>query len=714
MKKILLSFGLGAALAFSAAAEDVDYTDRIINNSFEYAWEGQIAGAEGCNTSGMGWKNNNSWRPWFNSTSTNTHNEFYGWDVTDWSMRLEGNDAQSLEKGGANIEGTFDICIFGNGAFPEFWELSQVINGLPAGIYKVEARLAVNRAKRTTQRLFANSNVQYYGTEANYSAQQLTVDEVNTFAGNTSGSITYLEEMVVYTTIAGGNALKIGIRTGGKMFNGTVAGVTNEPYGCFRADYFRLTKLDPANPAITDATLSALLVNSIHGDVALTPAFDPETTTYACILPKGTQTVTPAAIANITGATISGAEAVDVSGGTGTSTIVVTAIDGATPKTYTINYSIAADGPTDLTHLIINNDFDYASDGALLDADGDQIVDDSFAGVGKDANGYRVVRAEPKVFYGWTTSMGSSVVDIAGAFTGESQGINAAPTNKHGDFAMWVGSGAKTGWGNDWKISQTIDKTKLGAGTYKVQCRMALDDGHTINQRLFANKNVQYFRSEANYSNILTEGETNTFAGYTISHQEALQEMKVYITITGNDDLELGIRMGETRNNGSEISSGSPLFKSDYFRLVKLDPADAANADLANITLSAGTIAFDPATISYNITLPEGTEKVTPTAIAVMEDVKITGTEEVEVAATGGGISEITVTALDGTTTKKYTINYVVSTGIAGADVASKIAQSVSYSTLTGIAAPATAKGLLLKKVTYTDGSVKITKVMNK
>jgi hypothetical protein len=50
-------------------------------------------------------------------------------------------------------------------------------------------------------------------------------------------------------------------------------------------------------------------------------------------------------------------------------------------------------------------------------------------------------------------------------------------------------------------------------------------------------------------------------------------------------------------------------------------------------------------------------------------------------------------------------------TGI-NASAYSKIEKSVQYNTLTGVAVPATTKGLLLKKTTYSDGSVKIEKVI--
>jgi sugar lactone lactonase YvrE len=47
-------------------------------------------------------------------------------------------------------------------------------------------------------------------------------------------------------------------------------------------------------------------------------------------------------------------------------------------------------------------------------------------------------------------------------------------------------------------------------------------------------------------------------------------------------------------------------------------------------------------------------------------------------------------------------------------DAYGKVVKSVSYNTLTGLAVPATTQGLLLKKTTYTDGSVKIEKALNK
>jgi hypothetical protein len=57
--------------------------------------------------------------------------------------------------------------------------------------------------------------------------------------------------------------------------------------------------------------------------------------------------------------------------------------------------------------------------------------------------------------------------------------------------------------------------------------------------------------------------------------------------------------------------------------------------------------------------------------------------------------------------------DYTGSTALTPA-TADKVEKSAQYYTLTGIEAPATAKGLLLKKITYTDGSVMVEKVMNR
>lgn len=639
MKKTLLSFALGAMISFCAVAQDVDYTNLIINNSFEYAWEGQVA------QSGIdGWYSS-TWRPW--KATNSDHQKFYGWNVTDWNFKSTTNYSQSLESLGSPREQSFNIAIFGDKKFGDFWELYQVIDKslLSAGIYKVQARLAVDKANAlTSQRLFANQNVQYHGTAAQY-VNNLTDGEVNTFAGY-PGTANALVEMTVYTAIGEDDDLKIGIRSGGKFSDGTMAadaGSSGTLKGSFKADYFRVTKVDPANYG--DAALSSLSLSAYSG--VLTPTFNPDTKLYTCILPKGTTSVTPVIKTRYDGANYTGVNAVDVSSGTGSSIIVVTALDGVNSKTYTINYSIATNETTNLSNLITNNSFESAWEGQL-----------ALSGIdGWYSNTWRPWKAtltEHQKFYGW------DVTDWTfRSATNYSQSLESSANPRDLNFDITV-FGNQT-FGELWELYQVIDKGQLSAGTYKVQARLAAENAKRTSQRLFANQNVQYHGLASQYVNNLTTNEVNTFAGYP-GISNVLDELTVYTTIGEEESLKIGIRTGGKLADGTMAAAADPLwgsFKADFFRLVKIDPQDATNANLASITLSAGSLNFAAEKTSYNVELPAETTSVMAIATAALEDVKVTGTGVVDVSS-GTGVSTITVNALDGTTIKTYTINYVV------------------------------------------------------
>ncbi len=110
--------------------------------------------------------------------------------------------------------------------------------------------------------------------------------------------------------------------------------------------------------ASRDATLSSLTV-----DVgALIPAFDPEVTNYSVVVPIGTETVTVTAVTNDENATTVGDTAVNVSSGSGSTTIVVTSEFGST-FTYTVGFS----NPEEFT-LMHSYPFD---DGTAIDVVGD-------------------------------------------------------------------------------------------------------------------------------------------------------------------------------------------------------------------------------------------------------------------------------------------------------------------------------------------------------
>lgn len=608
MKKIT-SLLIAIIALFSAHAQDIDYTNLIINSSFEFQKEGVT------NPAGTTWK----------PRLQDPVKEFYGWTV-DFS-KLGTNNSQGINQDASNKDLNSACWIGGNALLPELFEFHQTINGLSSGTYKVQCRLAVDFAnKLTSQRLFANDNVQYFGKSTDY-VSNLTAGEINTFASYIPADKA-LREMVVYTTITEGQPLKIGIRTGGLLSNGVYADGALVPMaGWFKVDYFRLTKLDIASA--TDATLKSVKLTS----GIISPAFNPAITSYTVYLPKGTTSITPEVITNSGVTILSGTNEVDLSSGTGTSTITTKAIDGISTKTYTINY-LTSDSFVNYTASIVNPSYEYTAEGVPYVA------------------GTTWKPAVGSWMWGWSRT------DFE--LNNTSQGINADNSNRDGNAAVWVSGDCVLP--ELFEHYQTV--TDLPSGTYEVKCRLAVDaGGKRTTQRLFANNNVQYFGNSNEYTSNLTEGEVNTFAGY-LPVANLLSDMVVYTTISAGDSIKLGIRTGGKLSDGTTAVRSNPVvgwFKADYFRLAKLDPIIASDATIKQLAFSTGTLnqIFDPAVTSYTVDLPAETSTVTPTVITNIAGIIVSGTDAVDVSL-GTGTSIITTKAFDGITTLTYTINYTV------------------------------------------------------
>ncbi len=405
----------------------------------------------------------------------------------------------------------------------------------------------------------------------------------------------------------------------------------------------------------------------------LKPAFDPAVTEYTCELIKGTKSVKPTVEA-FSATSVSGDDEVDVSNGSGVSNIVVTSPDGSTTKTYTIEYTVSTEGEEDLSYLIINNDFNYVAEGVAYGDTGNyphfsngrsSFISDAW----RPLEAGQTKPGENLDFYGWSLSdwdfffvdENDAYIHTEGAAPNQSIGINGGTPSTNGS-AAWINGHYKCIMPDDFEFYQIIDKDNLSEGTYRLSCLMGVQS--VTSQRLFANNYVQYYGNEEEYGANKSAGETATFAGHPISSSgDTHYEMNVYFTLQQGDSLKIGIRSGNMNaegNNGPNNSGNlRGWFKMDFFRLVKVDPADLANADLANITLSAGTLEFSPETTTYHVVLPAGTTTVTPTATPAMPGARVTGTEPVDVSE-GEGQSVIVVTAPDGETTKEYTINYTV------------------------------------------------------
>ena len=198
-------------------------------------------------------------------------------------------------------------------------------------------------------------------------------------------------------------------------------------------------------------------------------------------------------------------------------------------------------GAEDLTDLLTNPDFEYGYDGALNPQGG-------------------LVRGVPK---GWKAT---------GTMNGNSWGINQDAKHLWGINTYWASAKPMP---NVYELSQTIPASKLGAGTYLVTCLLGTQKDKMANCRLFANKNVQYYGQESDYTAaMLTSGEVNTFAGYgpSGSGKMTLQPMSVMVTLQDGESLKLGIRSSNFKADGSRSTGDSHgWFKIDHFRLQRIE-----------------------------------------------------------------------------------------------------------------------------------------------
>ena len=148
----------------------------------------------------------------------------------------------------------------------------------------------------------------------------------------------------------------------------------------------------------------------------------------------------------------------------------------------------------------------------------------------------------------------------------DSYGVNQDANNYHGNNVCWINSNPMPA---SFKLYQVIPAAKIEPGVYRIQCKLWVEVGKKTSCRLFANNYVQYYGYESDYTNLLTPGEINSYAGYAglESSNITLRDMQVYVTVGEGEDLEFGIKTGNKKNDGSTATDNAGWFKVDYFRI---------------------------------------------------------------------------------------------------------------------------------------------------
>jgi hypothetical protein len=91
---------------------------------------------------------------------------------------------------------------------------------------------------------------------------------------------------------------------------------------------------------------------------------------------------------------------------------------------------------------------------------------------------------------------------------------------------------------------------------------------------------VQYYGKESDYTNVLTEGEVNTYAGYAggSTNDFVLQNMQVEVSVEHGQDLAFGIKTSNLKQDGTRATNNNTgWFKVDFFRIHLISEAEDAD-----------------------------------------------------------------------------------------------------------------------------------------
>ena len=193
--------------------------------------------------------------------------------------------------------------------------------------------------------------------------------------------------------------------------------------------------------------------------------------------------------------------------------------------------------------------------------------------------------------------------------------MNKTAKNKDGQQAYVCKPASGSTINKPLKLLQQIPAEKLGAGIYKVSCRMWIEKDFYGTACLFADNQrgdncvVQYWTTEPYYRNG-TQGYDNitytdyrtSFArhagGFNSSTAQNMQRMEVYVTLQDGDDLLLGIRTNSA-NQGSD-KSGAGYFMVDDFHVEKLAEMPISQDEFCDQVLTNYDFEKNPQGISYD------------------------------------------------------------------------------------------------------------------
>ncbi|MDQ0640272.1 gliding motility-associated-like protein [Pedobacter sp. W3I1] len=419
------------------------------------------------------------------------------------------------------------------------------------------------------------------------------------------------------------------------------------------------------------ASTNVDLVNLVLSSGTLAPVFAPITTSYTASVGNATTSITLTPTASEASATVtvngtavtsgSASPAIPLTVGNNTITTIVTASDGTTTKTYTVTVTRASSANADLAGLVLNS-------GTLSPAFAPATTSYT-ASVG---NATTSITVTP------TTSDATATVTVNGTIVASGSPSAAIP--------LAVGSNA---------ITTVVTAQNGTTKTYNVTVtRAASANADLANLTLSSGTLLPAF-APATTSYTASVGNATTSITVTPTTSDATATVTVNGTTVASGSTSAAIPLAVGSNTITTAVTAQNGTTKIY--TVTITRGASANTNLANLTLSSGTLspAFAPATTSYTASVGNATTSITltPTVSDATATVRVNGTTVVSgnpsaaiPLAVGSNTITTVVTAPDGTTTKTYTVTVTRATS-ANADLANLV---LSPGTLSPAFAPAT------------------------
>jgi hypothetical protein len=390
-----------------------------------------------------------------------------------------------------------------------------------------------------------------------------------------------------------------------------------------------------------DASLSSLEVSI----AALDPLFDPDVTSYEVIFPIGTASIDVSASPTNLLASVAGEGAVDVSSGSATADIVVTAQNGVDQMTYTINF-VEADG---------NN---YAISMAGETGANSNI---DVSGVGLNTLPYTIEM--------WIKPDGGQA-NNTGLFFNRPGNIGleyCSGWQGGGKIRFMTSSGGDTYGSNSLTPVVPPDQWHHVAAVLTDSTRTVYLDGQPYTEKVAAGTfTPDDYASGKTYIGWDSDASDRTFKGiieevrvWSVAKDSATLADEKFSILKGDEADLVGYWNFDLTNAAQAVDLTGSGAHGPITGGVYVPSFDSTDASLTGITVSKGGLdpAFDAATLTYNVIVPLGTDSVIVSAAANHLLATIDGEGTVYITS-GTGTANIVVTAPDGTTTETYVVNF--------------------------------------------------------